>query len=198
MPPFRSRGNAVDGLVLPVGGLICGFLAGFAAQYGRLCTVGAIEDAVVAGDFRRAGAWAISAAFAILFTQTLVFAGALDLSATHYAQSRLDLVGADQRADCCSALARPWWAPVRSACSCASGRAICAHSSAPLILGLAAFAATGGILSPIRTGLAELGALDTAAVRRQDVDRHRQRPVRQDRCLCLRAARGGRIARRSR
>lgn len=36
---------------MPVGGLICGFLAGFAAQYGRLCTVGAIEieDAVIAG-----------------------------------------------------------------------------------------------------------------------------------------------------
>ena len=83
----------MDGLLLPVGGFICGCVAGFAAQYGRLCTVGAIEDALMGGDFRRASAWGLAAAIAILLTQALVFAEALDLSATHYVQSRLDLFG---------------------------------------------------------------------------------------------------------
>jgi uncharacterized membrane protein YedE/YeeE len=152
----------VDGLVLPVGGLICGFLAGFAAQYGRLCTVGAIEDAVVAGDLRRASAWAVAAAIAILFTQTLVFTGALDLSATHYARSRLDLIGlilggtlfglgAALVGTCAfGLLVRLGTGDLRAL--------ICA-----IILGLAAFAATGGILSPIRISLADLAALDTTA-----------------------------------
>jgi uncharacterized membrane protein YedE/YeeE len=153
----------VDGLVLPIGGLMCGFLAGFAAQYGRLCTVGAIEDAVIAGDLRRAGAWAVAAAIAILGTQTLVLAGALDLSATHYARPGLDLIGlivggtlfglgAAFVGTCAfGLLVRLGTGDLRAL--------ICA-----IILGLAAFAATGGILSPIRASLADLGAVDTAAL----------------------------------
>jgi uncharacterized membrane protein YedE/YeeE len=153
----------VDGLVLPVGGFICGFLAGFAAQYGRLCTIGAIEDAVIAGDLRRAGAWAVAAALAILFTQGLVFAGTLDLSATHHAHSRLDLaalvvggllfgLGAALVGTCAfGLLVRLGTGDLRAL--------VCA-----VILGLVAFAATGGLLSPIRNGLAQFGSLDTAAI----------------------------------
>jgi uncharacterized membrane protein YedE/YeeE len=153
----------VDGLVLPVGGFICGLLAGFAAQYGRLCTIGAIEDAVIAGDLRRAGAWAVAAALAILFTQSLVFAGTLDLSATHHADSRLDLtalviggllfgLGAALVGTCAfGLLVRLGTGDLRAL--------VCA-----VILGLVAFAATGGLLSPIRNGLAQFGSLDTAAV----------------------------------
>lgn len=148
--------------MVPVGGLICGFLAGFAAQYGRLCTVGAIEDAVVAGDLRRASAWAVAAALSILLTQSLVLTGALDLSATHYTHPRLDLVGvivggtlfglgAALVGTCAfGLLVRLGTGDLRAL--------ICA-----MVLGLSAFAATGGILSPIRTGLADLGALDTTA-----------------------------------
>jgi uncharacterized membrane protein YedE/YeeE len=160
---LRSRGNAVDGLVSPIGGVFCGFLAGFAAQYGRLCTVGAIEDAVIAGDYRRAAAWAVSAALAIVFTQSLVFAGGLDLTATQYAQPRLELVagivggvlfgiGAAMVGTCAfGLLVRLGTGDLRAL--------ICA-----LILGMAAFSATGGVLSPIRVGLTEIGAFDTAAL----------------------------------
>lgn len=153
----------MDGLVAPVGGLICGFLAGFAAQYGRLCTIGAIEDAVVAGDLRRASAWAVAAAIAILGTQMLVLAGALDLSATHYAHPRLDLaalivggvlfgLGAALVGTCAfGLLVRLSTGDLRAL--------ICA-----IILGLTAFAATGGILSPVRMRLADIATLDTAAL----------------------------------
>jgi uncharacterized membrane protein YedE/YeeE len=152
----------VDGLVLPVGGLICGFLAGFAAQYGRLCTVGAIEDALVGGDFRRAAAWALAIALAILLTQTLVSSGALDLSATHYAQSRLDLVGL-----IVGGLLFGLGATLVGTCAFGllvrSGTGDLRAPICAAIVGLAAFAATGGILSSPRIGLAELGAFDTAA-----------------------------------
>jgi uncharacterized membrane protein YedE/YeeE len=151
----------VDGLLLPAGGFICGSLAGAAAQYGRLCTIGAIEDALVAGDLRRARAWALAAAIAMLLTQTLVFSGYLDLGATHYVQSRLDLfglviggllfgLGAALVGTCAfGALVRAGTGDLRAMVSA-------------LILGLAAFAATGGILSTTRSWLSEVAVIDTA------------------------------------
>jgi uncharacterized membrane protein YedE/YeeE len=151
----------VHGLALLVGGLICGFVAGFAAQYGRLCTVGAIEDAVIAGDLRRAGAWAVSAALAILLTQSFILVGVLDVSATHYVQAKLELVGligggllfglgAALVGTCGFGLLVRLGAGDLRALVCA------------IVLGLAAFAATGGVLSPIRIRLAEVGTFDTA------------------------------------
>ena len=34
------------------GGLLCGALAGAAARFGRLCTMSAVEDALIGRDFR--------------------------------------------------------------------------------------------------------------------------------------------------
>lgn len=152
----------MDGIVQPVGGLICGFLAGFAAQYGRLCTIGAIEDAVVAGDLRRASAWAGAAGLAILLTQTLVLVGALDLSATAYARSQLDLVGL-----VVGGMLFGFGAALAG--TCAFGLLVRLGSGdlralvSALVLGLTAFAVTGGILSPIRASLEGIGVLETAA-----------------------------------
>ncbi len=150
-------------MVLPVGGFICGFLAGFAAQYGRLCTVGAIEDALVAGDYRRASAWAVSAAVAILLTQAFVFAGTLDLSETHYVLPRMDLLGL-----IVGGLLFGLGAALIG--TCAFGLLVRIGTGdlralvSAVLLGLAAFAATGGILSPLRLSLAELGGIDTAGL----------------------------------
>ncbi len=152
----------MDGL-LPVGGFVCGGIAGFAAQYGRLCTIGAMEDALVAGDFRRARAWALAAAVAILLTQALVFAEVLDLSATHYVQAPFDLfglavggllfgLGAALVGTCAfGLLVRVGTGDLRAVVSA-------------VMLGLAAFAATGGILSPIRAQLAQFAVIDTAGL----------------------------------
>ncbi|KAB2920757.1 MAG: YeeE/YedE family protein [Hyphomicrobiaceae bacterium] len=150
-------------MVLPVGGFICGFLAGFAAQYGRLCTVGAIEDALVARDYRRASAWAVSAAVAILITQALVFADVLDLSATHYVLARMDLLGL-----IVGGLLFGLGAALVG--TCAFGLLVRIGTGdlralvSAVLLGLAAFAATGGILSPLRQSLADFGAVDTTGV----------------------------------
>lgn len=152
----------MDGLLIPVGGFICGLLAGFAAQHGRLCTIGAIEDALVAGDLRRARAWALAAAVAMLLTQALVVSGHLDLTATHYVQSRLDLSGL-----IVGGLIFGLGAALVG--TCAFGMLVRAGTGdlramvSALILGLSAFAATGGILSPIRSWLGDLAVIDTTS-----------------------------------
>ena len=78
---------------LLLGGLACGGLAGFAAQYGRLCTFAAIEDAVVAGDFRRARAWALAIAVAIACTQAMLSASIVNLTGNPYGYARIELGG---------------------------------------------------------------------------------------------------------
>ena len=153
----------MDGLIAPVGGFICGGLAGFAAQYGRLCTIGAMEDALVAGDFRRAGAWALSAAVAVLLTQGLVFAGALELSGIHHVRPMLDITGL-----VIGGLLFGFGAALVG--TCAFGLLVRLGTGdlralvCALVVGLAAFSATGGILSPLRLALSEFGALDTSAI----------------------------------
>jgi uncharacterized membrane protein YedE/YeeE len=149
----------VDGLHLVLAGFVCGTLAGGAAQYGRLCTIGAIEDALVAGDLRRARAWALTAGIALLLTQGLVLSGTLDLSATHHAQPRLDLSGL-----IAGGLLFGLGAALVG--TCAFGMLVRAGTGdlravvSALVLGLAAFAATGGILSPVRTRITYLAVID--------------------------------------
>jgi hypothetical protein len=63
-------------------GLVLGAVIGFAVRRARLCTFGAIEDAMEAGDFRRLRAFGLALAVAILGTQGLVLAGAIDPAAT--------------------------------------------------------------------------------------------------------------------
>ncbi len=151
--------NSVDGLLLALVGFVCGMLAGGAAQYGRLCTIGAIEDALVAGDLRRARAWALAAGVALLLTQVLVLSGSLDLSATHHAQPRLDLSGL-----IAGGLLFGLGAALVG--TCAFGMLVRAGTGdlramvSALILGLAAFAATGGILSDIRSRITYLAVID--------------------------------------
>jgi uncharacterized membrane protein YedE/YeeE len=149
----------VDGLHLALAGFVCGALAGSAAQYGRLCTIGAIEDALVAGDLRRARAWALTAGVALLLTQGLVLSGALDLSATHHAQPRLDLSGL-----IAGGLLFGLGAALVG--TCAFGMLVRAGTGdlramvSAIVLGLAAFAATGGILSPMRAWITYLAVID--------------------------------------
>lgn len=64
-----------------VGGLASSALAGAGAQYGRLCTMAAIERALVGGDCRSAKAWGLALAVAICATQAGVYLAVIDLSA---------------------------------------------------------------------------------------------------------------------
>ena len=68
-------------------GLAGGVLLGLAARIGRFCTLGAIEDALYAHDYRRARMWGVALAVAIFGVFALNAVGSLDLGATIYARS---------------------------------------------------------------------------------------------------------------
>ena len=68
-------------------GLLTGALLGVAAQIGRFCTLGAIEDAIYAADWRRARMWGVALPVAMIGVFFLEHRGVLDLSATVYART---------------------------------------------------------------------------------------------------------------
>lgn len=74
-------------------GLAVGLAAGFAVQRARLCTFGAVEDALVGGNWRRLKAFGLALGIAILGTQALVVAG-FDPTTSTYIPNRFALAGA--------------------------------------------------------------------------------------------------------
>lgn len=74
-------------------GLAVGFAAGFTVQRARLCTFGALEDALIGGNWRRLRAFGVSLAIAIAGTQLLILAGGFDPTATTYVPGRVALAG---------------------------------------------------------------------------------------------------------
>lgn len=148
-------------LIPLAGGLTCGFLAGFAAQFGRLCTFAAIEDAVVAGDLRRARAWALAVAVAIAVTQVLRTFGYLDLQSNPYAYVRFEIGGL-------IAGAALFGLGMSLVGTCGFGALVRLGTGdlralvAALVLGVAAFAATGGVVSGPRIWLSNIAAVDTS------------------------------------
>src|SRR5687767_2806934 len=70
------------------GGAI-GCAIGYSAKRGRLCTFGALEDAFIAGSFRRLKVLAVALAVALLLTQVMIASGALHPDAIRYLPTRL-------------------------------------------------------------------------------------------------------------
>jgi uncharacterized membrane protein YedE/YeeE len=75
-------------------GLAVGLAAGFAVQRARLCTFGAVEDALMGGNWRRMKAFGLALAVAVLGTQALVLFAGFDPTTTTYIPSRFALAGA--------------------------------------------------------------------------------------------------------
>lgn len=75
-------------------GLLLGVVIGAASRWAQFCTLGAIADAVVVGDLRRLRAWMLAIAVAVLGTQILSMAGAVDLNQSIYLNDNLDWLGA--------------------------------------------------------------------------------------------------------
>ncbi|MBN9587348.1 MAG: lipocalin [Afipia sp. 62-7] len=73
-------------------GFAIGIAAGFAVRRARLCTFGAIEDALMGGDGRRLRVFGLALGIAILGTQALVVGGFLDPELTTYVPPALPLV----------------------------------------------------------------------------------------------------------
>lgn len=75
---------------------MCGFAAGtavgFAVRRAKLCSFGAIEDALIGGDGRRLRVFALSLGIAMLGTQSLILTGVLDPQTTTYVPPALPVV----------------------------------------------------------------------------------------------------------
>ena len=84
--------------VLPVSALValCGFaggtVLGLSARLGRFCTLGAIEDSLFAGNFRRLRIWALALAVAMVGTTAINDFAILDLEQSLYHQLDLNPV----------------------------------------------------------------------------------------------------------
>lgn len=75
-----------------LGGLAIGAAAGFAVRHARLCSFGAIEDALMGGDSRRLRVFGLALGIAVLGTQTLIVGGILRPELTTYTPSGLPLI----------------------------------------------------------------------------------------------------------
>ncbi len=81
-------------MVVSIAGGVIGAAFGFIVERTNFCTMGAISDAVAMSDYRRARAWALAIAVAILGTQTLQLGGFLDLKQSIYLGANLGWLGA--------------------------------------------------------------------------------------------------------
>lgn len=72
------------GAIAAIGGLAGGIALGFAARWGRFCTLGAIEDATLGGSRGRLSAWGLAIAVAMAGTFGLDQAGLIDLDRSFY------------------------------------------------------------------------------------------------------------------
>lgn len=73
-------------------GLVIGAAAGFAARHAKLCSFGAIEDALIGGDGRRLRVFGLALGIAIIGTQALVVGGFLNPELTPYVPAALPIV----------------------------------------------------------------------------------------------------------
>ena len=74
-------------------GLVGGLLLGLAARIGRFCTLGAIEDALYAGDADRLRMWPLALAVSIAGTFLAAAGGLVDIEGSIYAASQWNPVG---------------------------------------------------------------------------------------------------------
>ncbi len=72
------------GTIAAIGGLAGGMALGFAARWGRFCTLGAIEDACLGGSRGRLSAWGLAIAVAIAGTYALDQIGIIDVAGSFY------------------------------------------------------------------------------------------------------------------
>lgn len=136
-------------MLLSLGGFLCGLLAGAGARYGRLCSMSAVEDAVIGGSWRGLKAWGLALAVAIILTQMARLLGFVDLSGSIYAVQVLDWPAA-----LLGGLIFGFGMALTGTCSFGvlvrlGGGDLRALVSA-LFIGIAAFAFSSGILAPAR------------------------------------------------
>ncbi len=81
-------------LIVSIAGAVVGVVFGFIVERTNFCTMGAISDVLAMNDYRRARAWALAVAIAILGAQGLHLVGWVDLSKSIYLGPSLGWIGA--------------------------------------------------------------------------------------------------------
>lgn len=150
------------------GGLGCGILAGAASRFGRQCTMSAVEDGLVGGDWRGAKAWGLALASAILATEIACAAGLAAPSGSIYASPDLPVLGS-----LLGGVLFGLGMTLVGTCSFgllvrAGGGDLRALMTA-IVLGIAAISSIAGLLSPLREpflgiGIAPLGPLGGSSI----------------------------------
>lgn len=146
-------------MVATIGGFLCGLVAGAAARYGRMCTMSAIEDAVIGGSSRGLKAWGLALAVAIVLTQTAIALELFDPVHSIYAAPALDWAAAG-----IGGLLFGFGMALTGTCAFGllvrlGGGDLRALVST-LITGIAAFAFLSGILSSLRIAVMGLGVFE--------------------------------------
>jgi uncharacterized protein len=77
--------------LLALAGLCVGTVAGFVVRLARLCSFGAVEDALMGSDTRRLRIFGLALGIALIGTQALVWTGILDPERTSYVTHALPL-----------------------------------------------------------------------------------------------------------
>jgi len=153
-----------------IGGFVCGAIAGGAARYGRLCSMSAIEDALVGNDYRGAKAWGLAVSVAGLATMALAGLGVVDLATSTVLSPRIHLLGV-----VAGGILFGLGMTLVGTCSFglivrAGGGDLRALISA-IIVGAFAFAITAGLLSPVRLLLLDIGVVDASRLGVASMDR---------------------------
>lgn len=86
--------TGLPALAVGMMGLVVGIIAGFLVQRARLCTFGAIEDALAGANWRRMKAFGLALAVALLGTHGLVAFAGLDPAQTSYVPAQVAVPGA--------------------------------------------------------------------------------------------------------
>lgn len=150
--------GALPGWLIGLAGLAAGALCGFAVQRARLCSFGAIEDALIAKDWRRMRIFALALLIALAITQAMILSSAFDATRSAYIPSRVALLSAALG----SYLFGIGMAFVGT---CAFGSLVRLGSGdlrsliTMLIFGAVAYATLRGVLSPLRIDVLEKAAL---------------------------------------
>ncbi len=93
MDSIRELLISDSAISLAVGGLVIGFVFGFAVYRTNFCTMGSLSDILNFADYRRFRAWLLAIAVAMTGAQMLQMAGVVDLSRSMYLSSNLNWFG---------------------------------------------------------------------------------------------------------
>ncbi|MEI2734048.1 MAG: YeeE/YedE family protein [Rhodoblastus sp.] len=141
-----------------LGGLFIGVFFGLVIQRTNFCAMGGISDMLTFGDTRRFRAWVLASASALIGAQLLAAAGAVDLTKSMYMSATFDWLGAIVGG-------LMFGFGMCFAGGCASRNLVRAGAGdlralfIVILMGIAAYAAIGGLVGPLRADLSNATAL---------------------------------------